>query len=62
MIRNGGYMRLKILLVVIMAIFFLAACGSKTIDESITLLNHEKNEVAFPQEKPVLLFFITTYN
>ena len=55
-------MRLKILLVVIMAIFFLAACGSKTIDESITLLNHEKNEVAFPQEKPVLLFFITTYN
>jgi uncharacterized lipoprotein YmbA len=61
MIKNGGYMRLKILIIVIMAILFLAACGSKTIDESITLLDHEKNEVTFPQKKPVLLFFITTY-
>lgn len=54
-------MKLKVLLIIAAAMLLLAACGPKTIDESITLLDHEKNEVTFPQEKPVLLFYITTY-
>ena len=54
-------MKLKIFLLVIVAMFILAACGPKSIDESITLLDHENNDVTFPQEKPVLFFFITTY-
>lgn len=39
----------------------LTACGPKKLEESITLQDHENNEVTFPQEKPVLFFFITTY-
>ncbi|WP_338447682.1 hypothetical protein R4Z09_15615 [Niallia oryzisoli] len=54
-------MKLKFLFIVAAAMLLLAACGPKTIDESITLLDHEKNEVTIPQEKPVLLFYITTY-
>jgi protein involved in sex pheromone biosynthesis len=54
-------MKLKIFLLVTAAMLVLAACGPKTIDESVTLLDHENNKVTFPQEKPVLLFFMTTY-
>ena len=54
-------MKLKIFLIVATAMFVLAACGTKTIDESVTLLDNENNEVNFPQEKPVLFFFMTTY-
>ena len=53
-------MKLKGLLIVVATLLFLAACGQKSI-ESVTLLDHENNEVTFPQDKPVLLFFITTY-
>ena len=54
-------MKLKIFLLLTATMLFLAACGSKSIDESITLLDHENKEVTFPQEKPVLFFFMTTY-
>ena len=54
-------MKLKIFLLVLVAMFILAACGPKSIDESITLVDHDNNEVTFPQDKPVLLFFMTTY-
>ncbi|WP_394231950.1 hypothetical protein [Niallia oryzisoli] len=54
-------MKIKLFLFVAAVMLLLAACGPKTIDESITLLDHEKNDVTIPQEKPVLLFYITTY-
>ncbi|WP_159433427.1 hypothetical protein [Bacillus tuaregi] len=54
-------MKLKIFFIMVAAMFLLTACGTKTIDESITLLDHENNEVKIPQDKPVLLFYITTY-
>jgi hypothetical protein len=54
-------MKLKHFLIVAAAVFFLSACGSKNIGESFTLVNHENEEVTFPQEKPVLFFFVTTY-
>ena len=53
-------MKLKIFLTMATIMLLLTACGSKTVDE-ITLVDHEKNEVTFPQEKPVLFFFITSY-
>ena len=49
-------MKLKIFLIVAAAMLVLAACGTKRIDESITLLDHENNEVTFPQEKPFLFY------
>jgi peroxiredoxin len=55
-------MKLKLWLIAAVAVFLLAACGQKSIDESITLHDHENNEVTIPQDKPVLLFFITTYS
>lgn len=54
-------MKLKYFFIVAAAILFLSACGSKNIGESITLVNHENKEVTFPQEKPALFFFVTTY-
>lgn len=54
-------MRLKMFLIAA-AMLLLAACAPKSMEESITLLDHEKNEVTVPQDQPVLLFFITTYN
>lgn len=54
-------MKLKIYLIVAAAVIFLAACSSNGMDGPITLQDHENNEVTFPQEKPVLFFFITTY-
>lgn len=58
---QGDTMKLKHFLIVAAAVFFLSACGSKNIGESFTLVNHENEEVTFPQEKPVLFFFVTTY-
>ena len=55
-------MKLKLWLIAAVAVLLLAACGQKSIDESITLHDHENNEVTIPQDKPVLLFFITTYS
>ncbi|MDQ0268277.1 hypothetical protein [Cytobacillus purgationiresistens] len=54
-------MRKKLLLLLIATLFVVAGCSSKGMDNSITLQNHENNDVSFPQEKPVLFFFITTY-
>lgn len=58
----GNIMKLKLWLIAAAAILLLAACGQKSIEESVTLHDHENNEVIIPQDKPVLLFFITAYN
>jgi hypothetical protein len=54
-------MKLKIFLILAAALVFLSGCGSKDVIQSTTLLDHENQEVTFPQDKPVLFFFITTY-
>ncbi|MBS4190517.1 hypothetical protein KHA94_09985 [Bacillus sp. FJAT-49705] len=54
-------MKIKTLIILAVVMLMLSACGPKKIDESITLLDHNNNEVTFPQDKPVLFFFITTY-
>ncbi|WP_181833208.1 hypothetical protein [Bacillus taeanensis] len=54
-------MKTKLIFLLLSAVLVLAACGDKKVEEQMTLLDHEKNEVTFPQEKPTLFFFITTY-
>jgi hypothetical protein len=54
-------MKLKIFLLLLISILLLAACGDKKLDQSITLLNQNKEEISFPLEKPTLFFFITSY-
>jgi uncharacterized lipoprotein YajG len=54
-------MKSKVVLLMLMSIFILAACGQKSLSEPITLLNQNQEEVNFPSEKPALFFFITTY-
>ncbi|MRG86111.1 hypothetical protein [Salinibacillus xinjiangensis] len=50
----------KIVTVLLMVILLLAACGTPET-ESMTLKNHENQDVQVPNDKPVLFFFITTY-
>ncbi|MFC4321604.1 lipoprotein [Litchfieldia salsa] len=54
-------MKKKIMLLLVLIVLVLAGCGQKQIEESITLLDQNNNEVSFPQDKPTLFFFITTY-
>ncbi|MCP8615365.1 hypothetical protein [Salirhabdus salicampi] len=55
-------MKSKILILVLFLTLIITACGQKaTIDDPITLLNQDQEEVTFPLEKPTLFFFITTY-
>lgn len=55
------YMKLKIFLLLLISVLFLSACGDKKLNDSITLLNQDKEEISFPLEKPTLFFFITSY-
>ncbi|MBX0314721.1 hypothetical protein [Planococcus glaciei] len=54
-------MKLKLLLLLLISAVVISGCGTEKMSEPTTLLNQDKQEVAFPQEKPVLFFFITTY-
>ncbi len=54
-------MNFKSLLLLLIFAVILAGCGSTKLDEPMTLLNQDKQEVTFPQDKPALFFFITTY-
>jgi peroxiredoxin len=53
--------KLRWLALILLIFLLLAACGQKGLEEPVTLINHEEKEVTFPQEKPVLFFFLTTY-
>ncbi|MBD8068609.1 hypothetical protein [Bacillus sp. PS06] len=54
-------MQKKLMLLFVIFVFVLSACGQNQMEETVTLLDQNKNEVSFPQEKPTLFFFITTY-
>jgi PBP1b-binding outer membrane lipoprotein LpoB len=56
-------MKYKSLLLILITAVIMAGCssGSDKMSEPMTLLNQDKQEVTFPQEKPALFFFITTY-
>ncbi|MEK3990043.1 hypothetical protein [Robertmurraya sp. FSL R5-0851] len=42
-------------------LLLLPACGTEKMDGTLVLVDQNKKEVTFPQEKPTLFFFITTY-
>jgi hypothetical protein len=48
-------------LLFLISALLVTGCGEKQLDESITLLNQNKEEISFPLEKPALFFFITSY-
>ncbi|WP_204498158.1 hypothetical protein [Aquibacillus albus] len=54
-------MKKKIIWLLVTVALLLTACGQSKLEESLTLLNQNEEEVTFPQEKPILFFFITTY-
>ncbi|MFJ5762217.1 hypothetical protein ACIQAA_24445 [Neobacillus sp. NPDC093182] len=54
-------MKPKVLVLFLIAILVVTACGQKTLSEPITLHNQDQKEVTFPLEKPTVFFFITTY-
>jgi ABC-type glycerol-3-phosphate transport system substrate-binding protein len=54
-------MKFKMFLLLLLAAIAIAGCGTDKMSEPTTLLNQDKQEVTFPQEKPTLFFFITTY-
>jgi peroxiredoxin len=54
-------MKWRSLSLILLIFLLLAACGQKGLEEPVTLINHEEKEVTFPQEKPALFFFLTTY-
>ncbi|QOR68221.1 hypothetical protein IM538_08985 [Cytobacillus suaedae] len=54
-------MKRKYATILLLFTLFLSACGANKMNEPITVLDHTGNEVTFPQDKPVIFFFITTY-
>ena len=54
-------MKTRILVLFLISILVLTACGQKTLSEPITLFNNDKEEITFPLEKPTVFFFITSY-
>lgn len=54
-------MKPKIIVLFLISLLTLSACGPKTLSEPITLLTQDQKEITFPQEKPTVFFFITTY-
>ncbi|GAM15664.1 hypothetical protein [Mesobacillus selenatarsenatis] len=54
-------MKSKIVLFMLLSVLVLAGCGQTKLEGNMTLLNQDNDEITFPQEKPTLFFFITTY-
>ncbi|MDR7078329.1 hypothetical protein J2Y03_003379 [Neobacillus niacini] len=54
-------MKPRFIVLFLIAVLILPACGQKTLNEPMTLLNQDQKEVTFPSEKPTVFFFITTY-
>ncbi|MFE8699920.1 hypothetical protein ACFYKX_04705 [Cytobacillus sp. FJAT-54145] len=52
----------RVTLVIAMISLLLVACSQSNLEkEPLTLLDQNSNEVTFPQDKPTIFFFITTY-
>jgi hypothetical protein len=54
-------MKPRMIVLFLIAVLVLSACGQKTLSEPLTLLNQDQKEVTFPLEKPTVFFFTTTY-
>jgi hypothetical protein len=54
-------MKYRVIVLFVLSILVLSACGQKTLNDPITLLTQDREEVTFPLEKPTVFFFITSY-
>lgn len=54
-------MRTRKIIAMLLVILFLTACGKTELENNMVLLNQDGEEVTFPQAKPTLFFFMTTY-
>ncbi|WP_162927759.1 hypothetical protein [Bacillus sp. Y1] len=54
-------MKTKRLFILLAFVLFLTACGTEKMEGTMALVDQNNKEVTFPQEKPTLFFFITTY-
>ncbi|WP_169787418.1 hypothetical protein [Sporosarcina globispora] len=54
-------MKKKFMVLLAIVLLVLTACGKDQAQEAITLKDQTSNEVTFPQDKPSVFFFITTY-
>lgn len=60
--KNAIAIFIVIIIALFSSIFFLTkASDNDKTDGPVTLLDHNFKEVTFPQEKPTLFFFLTTY-
>jgi hypothetical protein len=54
-------MKFKNVLLLLACLFLLSACTKEKMKDPITLVKQDNSKITFPQKKPTLLFFITTY-
>ncbi|MBY6053559.1 hypothetical protein LG291_13000 [Cytobacillus firmus] len=54
-------MKKKFMFLLAIVLIVLTACGKDQAQEPIALKDQSGNVVAFPQDKPSIFFFITTY-
>jgi len=54
-------MKIKFIALLLISVLVLSACGQSGLDEPVTLLNQDNEEVTFPTGEPVVFFFITSY-
>lgn len=54
-------MKIKFIMLLLISVLALSACGQSGMDEPVTLLNQNNEEVTFPTGEPVVFFFMTSY-
>ncbi|KAF0817353.1 MULTISPECIES: hypothetical protein [unclassified Cytobacillus] len=54
-------MKKKFIFLFAIVLLVLTGCGKDQSQDTIALKDHNGKEVAFPQDKPSIFFFITTY-
>jgi major membrane immunogen (membrane-anchored lipoprotein) len=54
-------MKTKLLFIFLATLLLLTACGLKKMDGTLKLVDQNNKEITFPQDKPAVFFFITTY-
>ncbi|WP_264740796.1 hypothetical protein [Cytobacillus firmus] len=54
-------MKTRNIIILLLIVLVLTACGKTKLEGNMVLLNQDREEVTFPQDKPTLFFFMTTY-
>ncbi|MGG7619143.1 hypothetical protein [Bacillus coreaensis] len=54
-------MKTKRFFILLAFVLLLTGCGQEKMEGTMSLVDQNNKEITFPQEKPTLFFFITTY-